>query len=127
MELHDKIKMMASEIKDDVIAIRRELHKNPELSFKEYRTSAFIKASLDELGIPWVSIANTGVLATIENQPDSGEIIALRADIDALPIQEETGFEFQSINPGVMHACGHDVHTASLLGVARILQLTVVR
>lgn len=106
---------MASEIKDDVIAIRRELHKNPELSFKEYRTSAFIKASLDELGIPWVSNANTGVLATIENQPDSGEIIALRADIDALPIQEETGFEFQSINPGVMHACGHDVHTASLL------------
>ena len=109
MELHDKIKMMASEIKDDVIAIRRELHKNPELSFKEYRTSAFIKASLDELGI-LVSIANTGVLATI-NQPDSGEIIALRADIDALPIQEETGFEFQSINPGVMHACRHDVHT----------------
>ncbi len=114
---------MASEIKDDVIAIRRELHKNPELSFKEYRTSAFIKASLDQLGIPWVSIANTGVLATIENQPSSGKVIALRADIDALPIQEETGFEFQSINPGVMHACGHDIHTASLLGVARILQL----
>src|SRR5690554_55105 len=122
MELHDKIKMMASEIKDDVIAIRRELHKNPELSFKEYRTSAFIKASLDQLGIPWVSIANTGVLATIENQPSSGKVLALRADIDALPIQEETGFEFQSINPGVMHACGHDIHTASLLGVARILQ-----
>lgn len=122
MELHDNIKKIASEIISDVLSIRRELHKNPELSFKEYATSAYIKASLDKLGIPWVSIADTGVLATIEGNAKSGKVIALRADIDALPIQEETGLEFQSINPGVMHACGHDIHTASLLGTARILE-----
>lgn len=122
MELHDNIKKIASEIISDVLSIRRELHKNPELSFKEYATSAYIKASLDKLGIPWVSIADTGVLATIEGNAKSGKVIALRADIDALPIQEETGLEFQSINPGVMHACGHDIHTASLLGTARILK-----
>lgn len=122
MELQDNIKKIASEIKDEVIAIRRALHKNPELSFKEYDTSAFIKATLDEIGIPWVPIADTGVLATIGSSHKGEKVIALRADIDALPIQEETGLAFQSANPGIMHACGHDIHTASLLGVARILQ-----
>lgn len=122
MELQDNIKKIASEIKDEVIAIRRALHKNPELSFKEYDTSAFIKATLDEIGVPWVPIADTGVLATIGSSRHGKKVIALRADIDALPIQEKTGLAFQSANPGIMHACGHDIHTASLLGVARILQ-----
>ncbi|MGI6573525.1 MAG: M20 metallopeptidase family protein [Fermentimonas sp.] len=122
MEVKDEVKKIAFEIKEDLIEIRRYLHKHPELSFKEINTSSFIKASLDKIAVPWVSITDTGVLATIKGYASAGKVIALRADIDALPIQEETGLEFQSIHPGVMHACGHDIHTASLLGVAHILQ-----
>ncbi len=121
MELKDKIKGVVSEIKDDVVGIRRVLHKYPELSFKEYNTSAFIKKSLDEIDVSWTSIADTGVMAVIEGKTNKGKVVALRADIDALPINEETELDFKSINPGVMHACGHDIHTASLLGVARVL------
>lgn len=121
MELKDKIKRIVSEIKDDVVGIRRVLHKYPELSFKEYNTSAFIKKSLDEIDVSWTSIADTGVMAVIEGKTNKGKVVALRADIDALPINEETELDFKSINPGVMHACGHDIHTASLLGVARVL------
>ncbi len=98
---------------------RRTLHKQPELSFQEYETSCFIQARLTEWGIPFRVLANTGVVAHI----GSGErCVALRADMDALPIQEESGVEFSSQKPGVMHACGHDAHTAMLLGAAKMLK-----
>lgn len=121
MNLLEEIKQIASEIKEDVVTKRRHLHRNPELSFREFNTSAFIKESLDRIGIPWSSIAGTGVMATIEGKCPSSRVIALRADIDALPIVEKTELPYRSVNEGVMHACGHDVHTASLLGVAEIL------
>lgn len=100
---------------------RRHLHANPELSFLEYNTAAYIKAGLDELGIAWQAMAETGVVALIKGELTSPNVIALRADIDALAITEQTGLEFCSTQPGVMHACGHDAHTATLLGVAFIL------
>lgn len=121
MDIKDEIRRIASEIKNDVIAKRRHLHQNPELSFQEHDTSAFIKESLNGLGIAWEPMAGTGVLATVEGRPASGRVIALRADMDALPVQEGTDLPFRSINRGVMHACGHDFHVASLLGVAEIL------
>lgn len=121
MNKKDDIKRLASEIKNDIISKRRYLHQNPELSFQEYNTSAFIKDSLNALGITWEPIAGTGVLATIKGRYASDRVIAVRADMDALPIQEGTNLPFMSINQGVMHACGHDVHVSSLLGVAEIL------
>jgi amidohydrolase len=99
--------------------VRRAIHINPELSFKEFETSKLIREKLEELGIRSRIIGGTGVVATI----GSGDrCVALRADIDALPIKEETGLEFASKNDGVMHACGHDMHTAMLLGAAEILK-----
>lgn len=121
MLLKDEIKRIASEIRDDIIAKRRYLHQYPELSFQEFNTSSFIKKSLDEIRVPWISVADTGVLATI-GKSSSNKIIALRADMDALPIMEETNVAYKSLNTGVMHACGHDVHLSSLLGVAEILR-----
>lgn len=124
MDLSNTIKKIASEIFDDIVAKRRHLHKYPELSFKEYETSLYIKKSLDELKIPWRSIVETGVIATIagKNSSKSQKVVALRADMDALPIEEKTNFNFKSVNKGVMHACGHDMHVSSLLGVAKILK-----
>jgi hippurate hydrolase len=90
------------------------------LSYKEYNTAAFVKAELDKLGIPYQSMAETGVIAVLEGRP-SDRVVALRADMDALPIQEENAVPYASTIPGVMHACGHDVHTTCLLGAARIL------
>jgi amidohydrolase len=118
----NKIKELASEHIDEIIAIRRHIHKHPELSFEEYETSKFIQSKLTEWGIEFENgFVNTGIVAHIRgNNPDS-KVIALRADIDALPIQEENEFEFASVNKGVMHACGHDVHSSSLLGVIKIL------
>ncbi|MCS6808896.1 MAG: M20 family metallopeptidase [Bacteroidota bacterium] len=99
--------------------IRRMLHRNPELSFREYETSAYIQSELQRLGIAFRVMATTGVVAEI----GTGErCVALRADIDALPIQEETHLEYSSENPGIMHACGHDAHTAMLLGAASLLK-----
>ena len=120
--LKEKIKQLSKEIQSNVIENRRHLHAHPELSFQEYETSAFIKSQLDEMGIPWKPIANTGIVAIITGGIPSDEVTALRADIDALPITETNTVEYASKNKGVMHACGHDVHTASLLGTARILQ-----
>lgn len=118
--LKERIQSLSQSIHDDVVTHRRHLHANPELSFHEYRTSEYVGAALDKLGIPWKPVAGTGLLAIIEgNAP--GKVIALRADIDALPIQEANQVPYTSTNPGVMHACGHDFHTASLLGTARIL------
>lgn len=118
--MKEKIQTLAQSIHGDVVTHRRHLHANPELSFKEHHTAAYVQAELDKLGIAWKSVAGTGVLATIEGSTP-GKVIALRADMDALPIHEANDVPYASTNPGVMHACGHDFHTASLLGTARIL------
>ena len=120
--LVEEIKRYAGEYHHTVVEHRCYLHAHPELSFHEYQTSAFIKSRLDELGIPWQAMADTGVVAMVKGNKSSEKIIALRADMDALPILEANKAEYVSKNNGVMHACGHDAHTASLLGVARILQ-----
>jgi amidohydrolase len=107
---------------DEVIDLRRDLHRHPELGFEEIRTSARVARFLSDMGLqPQVGIAKTGLCALIEGAGD-GPTLMLRADMDALPIQEETGLEFASESPGKMHACGHDMHTAILLGTARVLQ-----
>lgn len=107
-------------IYDEIVAIRRDLHKHPELGQEEFRTQEIIEAFLDKEGIKHGRIADTGVLGIIHgNGP--GKTIGLRADTDALPIQEETELPFKSIHEGKMHACGHDAHTAILLGAAKIL------
>ena len=119
--LKEEIKFLAKQIFPEVVANRRHLHSNPELSFEEFETSAFLKRKLDELGIPWESMAGTGIVALLKGDRPSTNTIALRADMDALPIQEVSGREYGSKNAGKMHACGHDVHSSSLLGVADIL------
>jgi amidohydrolase len=108
-------------LEDELIRIRRHLHRYPELSFEEHRTAAFIREQLDAWGISYrYPVADTGILAWITgNHP--GKRIALRTDMDALPITEQTGLDYSSSRPGVMHACGHDLHMASLLGTARLL------
>ena len=116
-----ELKEISSNIHKHIIGIRRHLHANPELSFKEYETSAFVKEQLDAMGISWTSVADTGVLATVSGKLPSAEVIALRADMDALPIQEINNVPYASTRPNVMHACGHDFHTSSLLGTAMIL------
>jgi amidohydrolase len=120
--LQDEIKQIAKQVHNKVIDTRRHLHKHPELSFKEFETSAFIKNRLDEIGILWQTMANTGIVAMIKGDQPSEQVIALRADIDALPIKETNEVAYISANNGIMHACGHDVHTSSLLGTAEILQ-----
>lgn len=117
----EAIKSLAAKYEQEAIAIRHHLHSNPELSFEEHQTSSFIRVKLSEWGITNHSIGGTGVVGIIEGlEPGSG-CSALRADMDALPILEENSVEYKSKNPGVMHACGHDVHTTCLLGAARIL------
>lgn len=108
-------------VKDEVIAWRRHFHQNPELSFHEQKTAQFIYETLESFGNLELSrpTQNSVMARLIGSQP--GKVLAIRADIDALPIQEENDFEFASKNPGVMHACGHDGHTAMLLGTAKIL------
>ena len=119
--LKDKIAALASQIHQDVIQDRRHLHQNPELSFHEYQTSAYVASALDRLGIPYQKMADTGIVGLLSGTLPSDQVIALRADMDALPIIESNDVSYKSQNPGVMHACGHDVHTSSLLGTARIL------
>ncbi|HET9278262.1 MAG TPA: M20 family metallopeptidase [Flavitalea sp.] len=120
--LRDEIYQSAQKIHSIVIENRRYLHAHPELSFCEYETSAFVKARLDEMGIPWKAIADTGIVAAIQGEKPSDQVVALRADMDALPIEESNDVIYASQNKGVMHACGHDVHTSSLLGTIKILQ-----
>jgi amidohydrolase len=120
--LKDKIKSLAKAYKEEVIANRRYLHANPELSYQEYNTAKFVKEKLQEMGITKIeSKADTGWAALIEGNNPGKRVIALRADMDALPIIEANDVSYKSKNPGVMHACGHDAHTASLLGAAKIL------
>ncbi len=114
-----KIKSIAQKYKDQVQVIRAHLHQYPELSFQEHNTSNYIKNILQERGIEFESIADTGIVATINGK--SPQAIGLRAELDALPIQEENNTSYTSKNKGVMHACGHDVHMASLLGTTFIL------
>lgn len=122
MSLLQKIKTLASNFSEEIIHNRRHLHANPELSYKEYNTVKYVAKQLRSYGIePMEGIAETGLTATIEGRNPSKKVIALRADLDALPIKEETDVPYKSLNTGVMHACGHDVHTSSLLGTAKIL------
>ncbi|WP_423146805.1 M20 metallopeptidase family protein [Rubrolithibacter danxiaensis] len=120
--LLNRIKELAQQIHKEVIDTRRHLHANPELSFQEYQTSAYVKSKLDSFGISWKPMADTGIVALIKGEKEGEEVVALRADMDALPITEANEVEYKSKNTGVMHACGHDVHTSSLLGTAKILQ-----
>ena len=113
------IKDEAVAIADDVIALRRYFHMHPELGMQEYETSAKIKEELEKLNISYKNCGETGVIAQIGT---GKKLIALRADMDALSIQEKSGVSYASVNDGVMHACGHDAHTAALLGAARILK-----
>jgi amidohydrolase len=102
-----------------VINHRRHIHKYPELSFQEFKTTEYIASKLEEIGIQYRTANNTGIVGIIGN---GGKCVALRADIDALPIIEDTGLEFSSCHEGIMHACGHDMHTAMLLGAAMVLK-----
>lgn len=122
MSLAEKIKELAGSYGEDIISIRHHLHANPELSFEEYETAAFVAEKLKSFGIETQEgVAGTGVVGLIKGKNPEKKIIALRADMDALPIEEANDVPYKSKNPGVMHACGHDVHTSSLLGCARIL------
>ena len=120
--LKDRIKSLAQAYKQEVIDLRRHLHSHPELSFKEFQTAAFVAEKLKEIGITEIeSKATTGWSALIKGKNPDKKVVALRADMDALPIIEANEVPYKSQNPGVMHACGHDAHTASLLGAAKIL------
>ena len=121
-QLKKTIQQVANDQHASIVAIRRHLHAHPELSFQEFNTAQFIAKTLRDSKLAvQEGIANTGLVVQIEGNNPSKKTIALRADIDALPIQEENNVSYQSTNPGVMHACGHDVHTASLIGTAWIL------
>ena len=122
METYDSIKKAAEAVSGQVLLARRTLHANPELSFEERETSRYVADCLREAGIEFRPIAGTGVLARIEGRGDLRRCVVLRADMDALPIEEKTGLEYASRNKGVMHACGHDVHTACLLGAMLVLK-----
>lgn len=114
------INLLADRFYNEILESRRYLHQNPELSFKEFNTSRYVAQKLAEWGIESRVVADTGLIACISGKSAGPEIV-LRADLDALPIQEETGLPYSSLKEGVMHACGHDVHTACVLGAARIL------
>lgn len=116
----EKIKQLSSKYFEKYCSIRHHLHAHPELSYQEFNTSIFIQDHLTNLGIPFTVMAGTGVVGILQGRP-SDRVIALRADIDALPIQEENDVPYISTIKGIMHACGHDVHTTCLLGAAQIL------
>jgi amidohydrolase len=122
--LQQRIKDLASEYAPQFIEVRRYLHAHPELSYKEFETSKYVQQKLAEYTIPFEIKATTGVVGIIKGRNPESRVIALRADMDALPIQEENNVAYKSMVPGVMHACGHDVHTTCLLGAAKILSQT---
>src|SRR3984957_2517194 len=119
--LKEKIRQLAKQYAPETIEIRRHLHAHPELSYKEFQTSAFVQEKLKGLGIPFEIKATTGVVGMIQGKNPDKRIIALRADMDALPIREENNIPYKSKNEGIMHACGHDAHTSILLGASKIL------
>jgi amidohydrolase len=115
----------AEKLKDELIRIRRDIHQHPELGFQEFRTASLVAETLQEIGLnPRTGVGRTGVVADIGS--GEGPTIALRADMDALPIDEQNDVPYQSKNDGVMHACGHDAHTAMLLGAAHLLKQSQV-
>jgi hippurate hydrolase len=121
----DQIRALAQRYFPEVQAIRHHIHAHPELSFEEYNTAAFVSGKLSEWGIPHTSgVAGTGIVALLEGRNPGKKCIALRAELDALPIQEANTTTYRSRNAGVMHACGHDVHASCLLGATRILHDT---
>lgn len=119
--LKEKIKQLAATYSPYFIEVRNHLHANPELSYQEFLTSQYIQDRLREFGIPFKVMAETGVIGLIQGKNPDKRIIALRADIDALPIEEANDVPYRSKNKGIMHACGHDAHTTVLLGASKIL------
>lgn len=120
--LKDKIKSLSKQYHQEIIDIRRQVHQNPELAFEEYKTAELVSKKLTEYGVDHQrGIAKTGVVGLIKGKNPDSYVVGLRADMDALPILEANTHNFVSKNKGKMHACGHDAHTASLLGVAKIL------
>lgn len=119
--LKEKIRQLASSYSPYFIDVRHHLHAHPELSYKEFETSKYIQQQLSGFGIPFKVMAETGVIGLIKGKNPESRVVALRADIDALPIEEKNDVEYKSKHHGVMHACGHDVHTTVLLGAAKIL------
>ncbi len=118
-----ELKQYVSRLIPQVVRYRRHLHQYPELSFQEFNTSLYIKQQLTEMGLVYDDVANTGVLVRVEGQlATSDQVVIFRADMDALPIHEENAVAYHSQEEGIMHACGHDFHTANLLGVAQILK-----
>ncbi|GAC1420913.1 MAG: M20 family metallopeptidase [Flavisolibacter sp.] len=122
--LIEKIKLLSKQFAPEFIEIRHFIHAHPELSYQEFETSKLIQQKLSELTIPFEIKAVTGVIGTIEGKNPASRTIALRSDLDALPIKEENIIPYKSTKPGLMHACGHDVHTSCLLGAAKILKMT---
>ncbi|HSZ34262.1 MAG TPA: M20 family metallopeptidase [Puia sp.] len=120
--LIEKIRSLAKQYAPETIEIRRHLHAHPELSYKEFQTSALVQEKLKGMNIPYEIKATTGVVGLIKGKNPDKRIIALRADMDALPIREENTVPYKSQNDGIMHACGHDAHTSILLGASKILQ-----
>ena len=119
--LQETIKQLAAQYATENIATRKYLHAHPELSYQEFETSKYVQQKLSDLGILFQVIATTGIVAIIKGNNPESRVIALRGDMDALPITEENDVDYTSQNAGVMHACGHDVHTTILLGAAKIL------
>ncbi|MFZ1786483.1 MAG: M20 family metallopeptidase [Ferruginibacter sp.] len=119
--IKEQIQALAKKYADEFVEIRHQIHANPELSYQEFETSVLIQKKLTELGIPFDVKATTGVVGLIKGKNPDKQITALRADMDALPIEEENDIPYRSKHNGVMHACGHDVHTSCLLGAAKIL------
>lgn len=120
--LKDKIRLLAQQYQQEFIDIRHYLHAHPELSYVEYETSKFVQKKLNEWNIPYEIMATTGIVGLIKGKNADSRVVALRADMDALPIAEENEVSYKSVQTGVMHACGHDVHTTCLLGAAKILK-----
>ena len=119
--IQDRIKELASKYANEFIDVRHHLHAHPELSFNEYKTSEFVQGKLKSWDIDFEILATTGVVGIIKGKNPDEKVIALRADMDALPINELNEVEYKSKNNGVMHAGGHDVHTTCLLGAAKLL------
>jgi len=122
LSIKENIQALSKQYRNEFIAIRHQLHMHPELSYEEFETSKFIQSRLASYGIEFEVKAKTGVIGIIRGKNPESRVIALRADMDALPIIEENDIDYKSVNKGVMHACGHDVHTTILLGASKILQ-----
>jgi len=119
--LQQRIQQLAKQYHEEFINVRHHLHAHPELSYQEFETSKYIQKQLQQIGIPFEIKATTGVIGLLKGKNPDKKTIALRADIDALPIKEANSVSYKSVNEGIMHACGHDVHTTCLLGASKIL------